>query len=90
MFSPENIQERLRVKPFRPLRITVSEGLHYDIFHPDLVLVGLNDLTIGFAAPNKPTIYDRQIRVALIHMVALEDISSAPVPPNSAGNGPAA
>src|SRR5262245_4127598 len=34
MFRGEDIQERLRVKPFRPFRIIASEGLRYDIHHP--------------------------------------------------------
>jgi hypothetical protein len=37
MFSSEVIKSRLDEKPFRPLRIIVSEGLTYDIYHPDLV-----------------------------------------------------
>lgn len=77
MFRHEDIQARLRQKPFRPLRIICSEGLHYDIYHPDLVLVGLRDLTIGFAVPDRPTVYDRIIQVALVHVVGLEEL---PVP----------
>ena len=90
MFTPEEIQGRLRQRPFRPLRIVASEGLRYDIVHPDLVLVGRRDLTIGFATADNPTIYDRQVRVALVHVVALEDLPSATVPPDGAGNGPTA
>ncbi len=39
MLSPEEIQARLREKPFRPMRIVASEGLRFDIKHPDLVRV---------------------------------------------------
>ncbi len=74
MFTPEAIQARLRQQPFFPLRILVSEGQRFEIHHPDLVLVGKRDLTIGFASPDSPTVYDRQIRVALVHVVALEDL----------------
>lgn len=83
MYRAEDILERLRVKPFRPLRIIVSEGLKYDIHHPDLVFVGRHDLQIGFSATNDPSIYDRVVRVAMVHVVALEDL---PVPA-APGNG---
>ncbi len=83
MYRPEDIQARLREKPFRPLRIRVSEGLQYDIHHPDLVFVGNRDLMIGFPGPDNPSIYDRVTRVALIHVVALEDTPA----PASPGNG---
>lgn len=85
MFRPEEIQARLREKPFRPLRIIASEGLRYDIVHPDLVLVGERDLVIGYASPETPTIYNRLIRVALVHIVGLEDVNVTP----ASHNGPA-
>jgi hypothetical protein len=85
VFNPETIQARLREKPFKPLRIIVSEGQHFDIQHPDLVLVGRDDLIIGFATPDMPTIYNRVTRVALIHVVAMEDLPA----PASTGNGEA-
>lgn len=82
MFTAEEIQARLREKPFRPLRIIASEGLRYDIQHPDLVLVGRRDLMIGFVSPNRPTIYNRVTRVALVHIVALEELSVPSEPAN--------
>jgi hypothetical protein len=80
MFRPDEIQDRLRQRPFRPLRLIASEGLRYDILHPDLVLVGQRDLTIGFPSPDNPRLYDRLIRVALVHVVGMEDL---PLPATS-------
>ena len=74
MFNAEQIQERLRQRPFRPVRIVASEGLRYDIEHPDLVLVGRHDLTIGYADSGNSAIYDRLVRVAILHVVALDDL----------------
>jgi hypothetical protein len=82
MYSSEDIQVRLREKPFRPLRIIASEGLHFDIFHPDLVLVGRHDVMIGSPGPDNPTVYDRVTRVALVHIVALEDLPITTPPGN--------
>ena len=84
MFRPEEIQARLREKPFHPLRLIVSEGLRYDIHHPDLVFVGERDLMIGFASAAHPTIYNRVIRVALVHLVGIEDLPA----PTPSANGP--
>jgi hypothetical protein len=83
VFSFTDVQERLREKPFRPFRIIVSEGLSFDIRHPDLVFVGRRDLMIGFPGPDNPTAYDRVTRVALVHVIALEDLPT----PASPGNG---
>jgi hypothetical protein len=76
MFRAEQIQDRLREQPFRPIRIIASEGLRYDILHPDLVLVGERDLTIGFPSAANPRLYNRLIRVAIIHIVGIEDLPS--------------
>jgi hypothetical protein len=84
VFSPEEIQARLRDKPFRPLRIVVSEGQRFDIRHPDLVLVGRRDITVGIPGEEGSTIYDRQTRIAIVHVVALEDL---PVSPPTTTNG---
>jgi hypothetical protein len=86
MFRAEIVQARLREQPFRPLRIIASEGLRYDIHHPDLVLVGERDLVIGSPSRANPTIYNQITRVAMVHIVALEDLPTpaapATVPPN--------
>jgi hypothetical protein len=87
MFTAEEIQERLRQRPFLPLRIIVSEGMHFDIRHPDLVLVGRRDLSIGKPDESNPNIYSGLIRVALVHVVALEEL---PATQPQSTNGPPA
>lgn len=82
MFRAEVIQARLRERPFRPLRLIASEGLRYDIHHPDLVFVGQRDLMIGFPASENPTIYDRVVRIAIVHLVGIEDLPVSAAPAN--------
>ena len=50
-----------------------------------LVNIGDRDLTIGFPGPTRPKIYDRIIRVALIHLVGIEDLPTQ----SATTNGPA-
>jgi hypothetical protein len=80
MFRSAEIQARLGERPFRPLRLIVTEGLRYDINHPDLVLVGERDLIIGHPSPSDPKIYDRITRVALVHLVGIEDLPGSVSP----------
>ena len=84
MFRPEEIQALLRERPFRPLRFIVSEGLRYEVRHPDLVFVGHRDIMIGHELPGVPGIYDRVTRVALIHIVGIEDLIPTPSEANGA------
>jgi hypothetical protein len=84
VFRAEEIQARLKQQPLQPLRIIASEGLSYDITHPDLVLVGQRDLAIGLPRHPGSTLYDRLIRVALVHIVGMEDLPVAAAPSNGA------
>jgi hypothetical protein len=86
MFRAADIQARLRQQPFVPVRITTTSGQEFDIFHPDLVLVGTSDLTIGFASTEDPSIYSRVTRVAILHVTAMEDL---PNKTSAGGNGKA-
>ena len=84
MFRPEDIQARLRVRPFRPLRIIANEGLRYEIRHPELVMVGVRDIIIGHDSPARPGIYNRLTRVALLHIVGIEEILAESAATNGA------
>jgi hypothetical protein len=76
MFGPDDIQRRLRQNPFIPVRIIISSGQTFDILHPDLVLVGRRDITIGMASTENPSQYEQTTRVPIMHVTALEDLPS--------------
>lgn len=85
MFRVEDLVARFREQPFRPVRLIASEGLKYDVYHPDLVMIGERDLIIGLPSKTKPMVYQRVIRVALIHLVGIEDLPET----TPSTNGPA-
>jgi hypothetical protein len=85
MYSAEDIQVRLRQQPFQPLRIIASEGLRFEIYHPDLVMVGRHDIMIGSPSSENQSVYDHVTRVALVHIVALEELPTASSPKNGQG-----
>ncbi len=37
---PEDMHRFLRRRPFRPFRITLTDGRSYEIHHPELMMVG--------------------------------------------------
>jgi hypothetical protein len=84
MFTPEEVDERLHQRPFAPFRIVTSAGPTFDVFHPDLVLVGRRSLIIGTASSENPRHYELTTRVAMMHITDLEDL---PAPAPSQGNG---
>jgi hypothetical protein len=87
MFTADMIRERVRQRPFVPLRLVTSAGETYDIYHPDLVMVGQRDLMIGTASAKHPDIYQQVTRVALLHVSELRDLPTPTQP--ASGNGTA-
>jgi len=76
---PEDILHWLRERPFRPFRLTLSNGVTYEVRHPDLVLVGRSALTIGTPVAGAAfPIYDRLDSVALVHINQIEPLPSGP------------
>jgi hypothetical protein len=44
----------LRQKPFKPFRVILSDGRHYDIRHPRMNLLAETYIKIGIPAPDLP------------------------------------
>jgi hypothetical protein len=82
MFAPEDILDRLKRRPFVPLRIITTTEKH-EIHHPELVLVGRRFIEIGKASRENPETFDSITQVAILHITALENITM----PRRKGNG---
>lgn len=83
---PEELRDALRQQPFAPFRLVLSDGIGYDIRHPDLLWVGQRTAMVGLTGQPGQTFYERAVRVDLNHVIRLEPLEAAPTPPN---NGPA-
>jgi hypothetical protein len=73
--------ELLKRKPFIPLRIHMSDGVTYDIFHPDNIIVGHQRIDIG-RSPEPHGVVDRVDYCALQHVVRIEEILHEAKPKN--------
>ena len=73
---PDDFRALLQVAPFRPLRVTLTDGRTYDITHPEFAMVGRSVVVIGTGAP-ADRIADRMTTVSLLHIMQVEPIESA-------------
>jgi hypothetical protein len=81
--APEELLMALRERPFRPFRISLTDGRTLDLRHPEMVLPGRRSAVIGVpAAGETEPLYDQRITVDLLHIVSLEPLST-PTPPNA-------
>ena len=72
-------RELLKRKPFTPLRIHMSDGVTYDIFHPDNIIVGHQRVDIGRSA-EPGGVVDRVDYCSLLHVVRVEEITKKAKP----------
>jgi hypothetical protein len=80
--TQEELHAAARRQPFEPFRLLLTTGATYDIRHSDLIMVGKSSATIGIT--NKPggIVYDRTIKVDLLHVVGIEELPAGPPPTN--------
>lgn len=66
-------------RPFRPFRVTLSDGRAFDVMHPELAIVGLSVVVIGLqgtSATDRRA--DRLVTVSLSHIMQAETLETAP------------
>ena len=74
---PQDIQDLIRHEPFRPFRITLTDGRTYDVRHPEMAMVGRSTVAIGLPANgHDETIYDRLVTVDLLHIMQTEHVDT--------------
>lgn len=79
--APEELLVALRVRPFQPFRISLTDGRTVDVRHPEMVLPGRRSAVIGLPAPGETEpLYDHRITIDLLHIVSLEPIQPAAKP----------
>jgi hypothetical protein len=80
MFTADEIEARIKDRPFVPVRIVTSSGQMFDVYHPDLVMISRRSLMIGTASTENPRRYELTTRVAIMHITAMEDLPSPSLP----------
>ena len=77
----EDVLEFVRRRPFKPFRITLTDGRTYEIHHPELAMVGVSAVVIGVPAPTyTDPVYQRAITVDLGHVTEAEELATATSP----------
>ena len=77
MYRMNDILNTLKEQPFRPFRIHVSDGAHYDVRHPEFVMVTTNQVLVFVPFPNQPhPAFQRYHSIAMIHISRLEPLET--------------
>ena len=76
MFTAKQLKERMDQKPFRPLRIRMSNGESYDIPNHDSAWVLRDSVEIGLD-PDAEGMVALTRRCAILHIASIEDIPTS-------------
>ena len=75
MGAPELVEETRR-QPFEPFRLIMTDDKGFDIYHPDLIWVGKYAAFIGLAGEANLSLFERTIKIDLLHVVRLEPLAA--------------
>ena len=79
-----DILEFVRRRPFKPFRITLTDGRTYEVHHPELAMVGISAVVIGVPAPNYvEPVYQRAVTIDLGHIMEAEPLPAPAAPPSN-------
>ena len=79
-----DLREALRMVPFRPFRVFVTDGGTHDVRHPDLCMIGPRIAVIGIPpAGQNEAILERYAVVDLIRVTRLEPLEMPRSPTNN-------
>lgn len=76
--TQEELQATARRQPFEPFRLILTTGAAHDIRLPDLIMVGRRSASIGITNEANGTVYDRTLKVDLLHVVGGKELSIPP------------
>jgi hypothetical protein len=87
MITAQDIRARTTKAPFEPFRIITSAGQEYDIFHPDLVLIGTRWVVVGIPSNKNPHFAEQMSQISLLHITALENLPTSSKPKKNGKHG---
>jgi hypothetical protein len=73
MITAEQLRKRINEQPFRPFRITMSDGRAFDVPNHDVALVKKNTIEVGLHLDATSWAQD-YIECAILHITSIEDI----------------
>ncbi len=71
---PADILKQVKGKSFVPFRMHLSDGSHYDVRHPEMIIVSHTVVSVGIYGSSDPTMPEFVVMCDPIHITRLEPI----------------
>ncbi|HZV36483.1 MAG TPA: hypothetical protein VFB72_18040 [Verrucomicrobiae bacterium] len=76
MFNAQDIRDRIQAHPFKPFRIVLSDGRHFDVPNHDAAFLKRNAVQVALDLDNQG-LASRFIDCAIIHITSIEEPQAA-------------
>lgn len=73
----QTFRDLLRERPFKPFRLVMSSGQHYEVRHPEMAMLTKSDLLVGLDEDEETGAPARFKICSLLHVTAVEPIEAA-------------
>ncbi len=70
---PTQVRDHLKTRPFRPIRVYVSDGSSYEIRHPEMAYVTVSQVLIALEM-SEDNLPDRVVFCDPVHITRIEPI----------------
>jgi hypothetical protein len=77
MITAMQLRERMNETPFRPFRLTLSDGRSFIVPNHDVALVKRNSILIGIDLDSR-SFAEKYVECAILHITSIEDITPQP------------
>jgi len=76
MITALQLRERMNETPFRPFRLTLSDGRSFTVPNHDVALVKRNSILIGIDLDSR-SFAEKYVECAILHITSIEDVPTA-------------
>ncbi|MGB2984723.1 MAG: hypothetical protein WBE26_02475 [Phycisphaerae bacterium] len=73
---PAQIRDHLKVQPFRPIRVHISDGSSYDVRHPEMAYVTTTQVMIALEMSTED-LPERIVFCDPVHITRIEPLDGA-------------
>jgi hypothetical protein len=74
--TPEDLRQLVKRKPFKPFRMTMATSETFDVFHPEMIIVGRSIAALGLAQSGDDPIADHIIWLDLDQIVHIQPVTA--------------
>jgi hypothetical protein len=76
MMTAEQLRQRMNEQPFRPFRLTLSDGRAFDVPNHDVALVKRTTIEVGINLDARSWA-QRYVECSILHITSIEDIPAS-------------